>query len=314
MDQPLVSIAMCTYNGAVYLREQLDSLVAQTYPNLEIVVADDRSSDETIDILKEYTERYKNIKFVFYINETNLGYIRNFEKVIGICSGDYIALCDQDDIWDKEKINVLMKHIGDHMLIYHDSEFIDDEGRSLGKKVSDIRNCYSGNDPRVFLFENCVSGHALLFKADLMKYAGNFKPEIVHDWWLAYAATNAGSICFLNDVLVKYRQHREASTDILRQKKHLIKYQGSIEKLEKQLAILRLFCSNPFNRFPEFNDQILKKMEERVDSYFCYSLGWLMFKNRKILLFIQKKSALSKFNFVLKYFWGYKLKRLFQKV
>ena len=56
MDQPLVSIAMCTYNGAVYLREQLDSLVAQTYPNLEIIVADDRSSDETIDILKEYTE------------------------------------------------------------------------------------------------------------------------------------------------------------------------------------------------------------------------------------------------------------------
>ncbi len=314
MSQPLVSIAMCTYNGAEYLREQLDSLVDQTYPNLEIVVADDRSSDGTIDILKEYTERYKNINFRFYINETNLGYIRNFEKVIGNCTGDYITLCDQDDIWDKQKISVMLAHIGDHLLIYHDSEFIDDEGQLLGKKVSDVRNCYSGNDPRVFLFENCVSGHALLFKAELKKYAGNFKPEIVHDWWLAYAATNVGSIYFLDQALVKYRQHRATSTDILRQKKQIVKKQGSIEKLEKQFAILRLFSGYPFNKHPDFNNRILKLMEERVNSYFSFTLGWIILKNCKLLLLIQKKSALSKLNFILKFFWGYKLKRLFKTV
>ncbi len=314
MSAPLVSIALCTYNGANYLRQQLDSLVAQTYSNLEIVVVDDRSSDKTVALLREYTDRYINLTISVHVNEINLGYIRNFEKVISLCSGDYIALCDQDDIWDSEKVRIMMDNIGDNMLIYHDSEFIDDEGISLNKRISDIRNCYSGDDPRVFLFENCVSGHAMLFRRELMNYADSFKPEIVHDWWLAYAATNMGSVFFLDHVLVQYRQHRSTSTDILRQKKHLFKKEGSIEKLERQLVILRLFSKYPFNKYPAFNNKILGLMERRIKSWFSFSLFWLMFKNRKVLLYIQQKSALSKFNFLLKFMWGYRLKRLFQSV
>jgi glycosyltransferase involved in cell wall biosynthesis len=312
MSAPLVSIALCTYNGAKYLRQQMDTLVAQTYSNLEIIAVDDGSSDETVSILEEYTERYKNISI--HINETNLGYIRNFEKAIGLCKGEYIALCDQDDIWDPKKISLMMEHIGNHMLIYHDSAFIDDDGNSLNRKLSDIRNCYSGADPRVFLFENCVSGHAMLFRKELMNYADGFKLKIIHDWWLAYAATNVGSIFFLDQALVQYRQHRTTSTDILRQKKHLIKYEGSIEKLEKQLIILRLFSSYPFNKCSDFNNSILRLMERRIHAWFSFSLFWLMFKNRKVLLYIQRKSALSKFNFILKFMWGYKIKRLFQSV
>lgn len=314
MSAPLVSIALCTYNGAKYLRQQLDSLVAQTYSNLEIVVVDDRSNDETVAILQEYTDRYINLAISVHVNEINLGYIRNFEKVISLCTGEYIALCDQDDIWDSEKVRIMMDHIGDNMLIYHDSEFIDDEGISLNKRISDIRNCYSGDDPRVFLFENCVSGHAMLFRRELMNYADSFKREIVHDWWLAYAATNVGSILFFNQVLVKYRQHTSTSTDILRQKKHLFKKEGSIEKLEKQLVILRLFSSYPFNKYQGFNNSMLRLMEHRIHAWFSFSLFWLMFKNRKVLLYIQHKSALSKFNFLLKFMWGYKTKRLFQSV
>lgn len=311
MGASLVSIALCTYNGAKYLRQQLDSLVAQTYSNLEIIAVDDRSSDETVTMLQEYTDRYKNIIIRIHINEVNLGYIRNFEKAISLCNGEYIALCDQDDIWDNGKISLMMEHIGDHMLIYHDSAFIDDDGNSLNRKLSDVRNCYSGNDPRVFLFENCVSGHAMMFRKDLMKYMDGFHPEIIHDWWLAYVATNVGSIFFLDHVLVQYRQHRSTSTDILRQKKHLFKKEGSVEKLEKQLVILRLLSNYPFNKYPDFNNSILCLMEHRIHAWLSFSLFWLMFKNRKVLLYIQQKSALSKFNFILKFLWGYKFKRLF---
>jgi hypothetical protein len=154
----------------------------------------------------------------------------------------------------------------------------------------------------------------MLFKKELMQYADTFKLEIVHDWWLAYAATNVGSVLFLEQPLVQYRQHRSTSTDILRQKKHLVKRQGSIEKLEKQLVILRLFSNYPFNKYPDFNNRILRLMERRIHSYFSFPLFWLIFRNRKVLLYIQQKSALSKFNFILKFMWGYKIKRLFQSI
>src|SRR5688500_10348209 len=94
---PLVSIALCVYNGEKFLREQLDSLVNQSYPNIEIIASDDRSTDASLLILQEYADRYPYFKFGQ--NEQNLGYVKNFEKVISLCSGDLIALSDQDDIW-----------------------------------------------------------------------------------------------------------------------------------------------------------------------------------------------------------------------
>src|ERR1700753_2011765 len=102
MDNPLVSIALCTYNGAVYLKEQLDSLIAQTYPNIEIVVVDDRSADDTWQLLTGYANTYPQFKI--HQNAQNLGFVKNFEHAASLCSGELIALCDQDDIWHPEKI------------------------------------------------------------------------------------------------------------------------------------------------------------------------------------------------------------------
>src|SRR5258708_3925751 len=106
MTAELVSIALCTYNGEAYLKEQLDSLIDQTYPNCEIIIVDDCSKDGTVDILKQYANEYTQIKL--YINTENLGYTKNFEKAIVLCNGEYIALCDQDDIWDKNKISIMI--------------------------------------------------------------------------------------------------------------------------------------------------------------------------------------------------------------
>ena len=117
MAAELVSIALCTYNGEAYLKEQLDSLIDQTYPNCEIIIVDDCSKDGTVDILKQYANEYPQIKL--YINSENLGYTKNFEKAINLCNGEYIALCDQDDIWDKNKISIMIHRIGDNILIYY---------------------------------------------------------------------------------------------------------------------------------------------------------------------------------------------------
>src|ERR1700741_3685870 len=103
--QPLVSVALCTYNGEKFLEKQLDSIFLQDYSNLEIVVVDDCSKDNTWDILQRYA--HNNERLRLYRNRRNLGYSRNFEKAIKLCRGDLIALADQDDIWEKEKIRIL---------------------------------------------------------------------------------------------------------------------------------------------------------------------------------------------------------------
>lgn len=99
-----VTIVLATYNGQKYIKEQLDSLVRQTYPVHEIIVADDKSTDNTMDIIKEYVQNYSNINWIVYQNEINIGWRSNFIKAIKKSEGDLIFLSDQDDIWENDKI------------------------------------------------------------------------------------------------------------------------------------------------------------------------------------------------------------------
>src|SRR5215207_2518174 len=100
-----ISIALCTYNGEQYLQQQLDSFVAQSRPPDELVVCDDRSTDRTVPIVEDFAKRAP-FRVELVINETNLGSTRNFEKAIGLCTGDIIFLADQDDVWLPEKLRI----------------------------------------------------------------------------------------------------------------------------------------------------------------------------------------------------------------
>ena len=101
---PLVSIALCTYNGAGFIAEQLDTLITQTYAPIEIIAVDDSSTDETFNILMAYAAKYSQIKI--YKNENNIGFAANFERAATLCDGELIALCDQDDLWHPQKIEL----------------------------------------------------------------------------------------------------------------------------------------------------------------------------------------------------------------
>ena len=129
MNTKLVSIVVTTYNGERFLKAQLDSIIAQTYQPIEIIVVDDGSTDNTLNILNEYATNHKNVSVIK--NEQNLGYVKNFEKGFSLAKGDYIAPCDQDDVWLPTKIDVLVNHIGDDAIAYCDSEFIDGAGQTL---------------------------------------------------------------------------------------------------------------------------------------------------------------------------------------
>lgn len=311
MEQPLVSIALCTYNGEKFLREQLDTLVRQTYPNLEIIAVDDCSNDSTVAILKEYELLFPFLKI--YQNKVNLGFVKNFEKAISLCSGDLIALADQDDIWHLEKIEKQVNAIGSHQLIYHDSEFIDVKGALLEKKMSDIFNMYSGNEPETFLFFNCVSGHSLMMKKELAETILPLKSGLFHDRWIAYVAANLGSIGFINECLVKYRQHENSDTNILkfiRKEKTRYSRQNSVQRFEQDFKWLQRFKDFPNNKKPELMQKFYEKFTHRINTAISFGFAGLVFKHQKQVFFMQKKSSVSKLYFMLKLIWGLKLKSL----
>ena len=211
----LVSVAMATYNGARFLREQLESIYSQTYKNIDVVVTDDRSVDGTQDILEEY-RRKKGLKFE--INQKRLGVMKNFERAILGCSGDFIALSDQDDIWLPHKIERLMAQIGDHSLICSDAGLCDSAGKEFAPSFYRYSNIYV--PPRTLarewtLVANFVTGCTALFAGDLMEKALPIPLSAAcHDWWLAVVASRERGIRFLDEPLLLYRQHGDNAVGV----------------------------------------------------------------------------------------------------
>ena len=208
MQNNLVSIAMATYNGEKYLREQLDSIYNQTYKNIEVIVCDDCSSDKTVEILKEYSERF-GLKY--FINEKNLGYVKNFEKAISLCNGEYIALSDQDDIWLENKLEILLEEIGTSLLIHSDCKIIDESGNIISNDWKGKINSHLIMED--FLFSNVVTGCTVLMSKELKEVALPFPDGLAyHDWYLAILAAKEKKIKYLNKSLINYRQHSNQDT------------------------------------------------------------------------------------------------------
>jgi glycosyltransferase involved in cell wall biosynthesis len=307
----LISIALCTYNGEAYLREQLESIVNQSYSPLELIAVDDCSSDNTLSILKEYEANYPFIKV--FVNPENLGYIKNFEKALKLCNGEFIALSDQDDIWDLHKIDKQVNAIGNHLMVYHDSEFVDQDGQLLNKKMSDIMNLYRGDQPESFLFFNCISGHSVLMKKELRDELLPFPNAYFHDWWMGYVATNLGSIDCIDEPLVKYRQHHTADTNILKRKRdNATRNQLSASmKYDKKMRWLKSCAEYPKNKDPQFIQNLYAEFMKNKTVYFSFGLARMIHANRSILFSINKKSLFSKLNFALKELWGGKMRSIF---
>lgn len=207
-QKPLISIAMATYNGEKFLREQLDSIYAQSYKNIEVIVTDDSSSDDTVSILKEYHQK-NGLKY--FINEENLGYLKNFEKAISLCSGDYIALSDQDDIWLPHKLETLYKTINGKALVFSDAKLVDGEGRVFAESFHLYQKVYIPEYTKHFYYlviKNFITGCTVLFSRKLLKEIIPIpKSAIHHDWWIAFLGSLQGGIEYVREPLVLYRQH-----------------------------------------------------------------------------------------------------------
>lgn len=196
-----VSVVMCTYNGEKYIRQQLDSILQQTYPIYEIIINDDLSTDKTVDIIKEYMIRYDNIHL--FVNSKRLGVHPNFMVALAKASGDYIAISDQDDIWELAKIEKQMACLKDYALCFSLS-------RSFGDGVEAYAECRVPNT-NVFrlLFYPVIPGHAMLFKRSVLSHIPK-TDYVVYDLLLALAANLYGGIVVCPEILNLHRRHNNA--------------------------------------------------------------------------------------------------------
>lgn len=285
---PLISIVLCTYNGEKYLQKQLDSLFLQTYPNLEIIAVDDCSSDSTLDILHQNATLYKNIRIER--NVVNKGFLRNFESAISRCCGIYIAPCDQDDVWNLEKIEILYNSIEQYSVAYCDSSLTDESGIETGMKMSDIYTMKTLNDPMGFVMSNCISGHAMLFRRDLFDDEFLVPNGFFHDWWIAAVASSRRGAVYVPKPLVKYRQHAAAVTDIIGNKKTRRSRVGrrSRKRIEigERLAALRVIGGK--------NKVLIERLfllwDGQSHKYFCWGLVWFLIRYRESLWSLENRT------------------------
>jgi glycosyltransferase involved in cell wall biosynthesis len=220
MDKPTTSVAMCTYNGERYLVEQLNSLLTQTCLPNELVICDDGSTDRTLEILENFQ---KNVLFkvLIYKNEKSLRTTKNFEKAIRLCTGSYIFLCDQDDVWLPTKIEVLVKYLNQNPgveMVFSNAKLVDVELNDLNRTQWDVvrfeefqrEKWESGKAINIMLGGNRVTGCTTAIRSELAEASVPFPtdiPETIHDTWLAWVATVRQSIMPLDVALILYRQH-----------------------------------------------------------------------------------------------------------
>jgi len=212
-----VSVALCTFNGARFLLDQLRSLAAQERKPDEIIICDDQSEDDTWQIIEEFRRR-ADFEIIATKNPQRLGATKNFEKAISLASGDIIFLCDQDDIWHPRKIRVFETVFSQNpqvCLVFSDASVVDQDLRPLGYSVwkrfgfnaAGRRAVRDARALEVLLRGNVVTGATAAFRSSLCQIALPIPSDWIHDGWLALIASAIGGIALIEEQLIEYRQH-----------------------------------------------------------------------------------------------------------
>lgn len=213
---PSISIALATYNGEKFLAAQLESLARQIALPSELVVTDDASVDRTCAIIGDFAATAP-FPVKLHRNDARLGYRANFMRAVGLCGSELIAFCDQDDVWETEKLEVMERLFRDPdvLLAYHNAAVIGRDGRSLGHLYEDL----SGEQRFAPLAPHpwrLVPGYTQVFRRTLMEYSFLHPASIdaywpaerlAHDQWYLFLASVLGCVVQVSRRLVRYRQH-----------------------------------------------------------------------------------------------------------
>jgi len=223
-----LSVALCTYQGARFLPQQLDSIAAQTRIPDELVVCDDGSTDATLRLIAEFAAV---APFPVRVHEhvgAPLGPARNFERALRLASGDVIALCDQDDVWPAQRLERTMQLFDEHrdaIAVFSDADLIDENGQTLGETLWQalgitvalqrrFSHGHAAQRVAVLCIGNVVTGATLAVRRTTLDWALPVPEGWLHDYWLAIALAAVGEIVMWPEPLCRYRVHPAQHTGI----------------------------------------------------------------------------------------------------
>jgi hypothetical protein len=260
-----LSIAMCTYNGAKYLRAQLESIASQRLVPAELVVCDDGSTDSTPEMLQAFAV---NAPFPvrLYRNETNLGPSQNFAKAIGLCSGEIVALADQDDEWLPQKLERLVSEFRarpEAGLVFSDAEVMGQDSRLLGYRAWESTWVeFGGKERQLFedskaldllLTRNIVTGATIAFRSefkDLILPIPAMERVFLHDYWIALMVAAVSTLAWISEPLIRYRRHVD-------------QHQGVLPPGARNMALVE---PGDFRRANPRRDLLMEAVRERLAS------------------------------------------------
>ncbi|QHV95276.1 glycosyltransferase [Spirosoma endbachense] len=231
MSSVKVSVVLCTYNGGLYLREQLDSLLNQSFMPYEILIQDDQSTDDTWQIIEEY--KILNACIKSHQNSQRLGLNQNFITAFFKASGDYIAISDQDDVWQQDKLDLYVKalHDKDCCFVYSDSFITDSKLTVTGRFAVPDHTLID------LVWMGLAPGHSVLFKKDVLLGLKNLHQiDFIYDWLVGLTALSVGQAKKIDQPATYWRRH---DTTVGRQDFKPVEY----EYLKPYQLLFRVFKS-----------------------------------------------------------------------
>lgn len=279
-----VDILLATYNGEKYIKEQVESILNQTYENIQIIISDDCSTDKTRQVLKEY-ENNEKIK-IFY-QEKNLGYVKNFEFLLKQVESNLYMLSDQDDVWKKEKVEKSVEKIESEKLdlVFGDLEVVDENLNTLYKSYNRYMHLIHKikkyqKDYRLQYLYNCMTGCTIISRKNwidkVLPFPTNSK-YMIHDYWLGLVIALNGKVGYIEEPYILYRQHGKNQVG----SKKASKTASKLEKVRNISINTRIGTFETYVMHEEIFDEKLRKQNQKALEYFK------MLKNKKNFNFRQ---------------------------
>ena len=289
-----ISVAFIVYNGANYMRNQLDSILAQIHKVDQIIVVEDGSTDNTREILNSYSIENPDL-FIIHNNANNIGSYKSIEKAIKACTGDIIILADHDDYWEPDKVSSIIKWFEENPKmdgLMTNGLLMDAKGEINSNYFLWDSMCFpcgnisNSEDLKLYIntIENCATGAAMAFRNNLSFLQKPF-PVIkyfIHDRWLAINIAEKNSLGILNEKLIRYRIHPSQETG------------GRKDEIEKYIEINKnLFAENiQFETFKELR-YILNKIEINLHiQNEIKKISYKEFDNQKYIDILKNKHSI----------------------
>lgn len=262
----MIDILMATFNGERYLKEQLDSILSQTYQDFQILIRDDNSTDNTVCILEDFKNKYPQ-KIVLIKDDTICGSsVSNFMQLSKYATSEYAMYCDQDDFWLPNKIEITLKEmkkiekeIGESspILVFADYIPVNENLKKIKSNPSNNQiNAYNLDFNRL-LVQNYVTGCLMMMNKALYIKMGNYRKEILmHDWWAALIASSMGRVSHIHENVMLYRQHKNNVVGAVNVKSMSYRIEKFFDKNTKNMKFkYRDQALLFFNRYKNFLDK-----------------------------------------------------------